>query len=444
MINIDFDKLNITGKIVVGVSTGSDSMALLFYLIHNYKDTIICAHINHNVREQSNIEEKYLEKFCLDNNVIFEKMKIETYKENNFENEARKIRYKFYEDILNKYSSSYLFLAHHADDLMETILMKIVRGSNINGYAGIKKISKMKNYYIVRPLLDYTKEEILAYAKKNNIKFYEDITNNDTSYTRNRFRANIIPILKKEDKNVHRKFIKYSNDLLEYNDYINYEVRMKLKDIYTNNKLDLIKFNELHPFLKKNILYTILNDIYQNKDDIIKTNHILNILKLIESSKPNLTISLPNNLYAIKQYNILKFSQELKNSNNDYRIKINLNHDIKLKNYIIKIISNSKTDGNDICRLYSKEISLPLYIRNKKDGDYIEIKGLNGKKKVKEIFIENKMPINVRDTYPLLVDNDDNILWIPNIKKSKFNKKKSEKYDIILKYCETKKGDYNE
>jgi tRNA(Ile)-lysidine synthase len=75
---------------------------------------------------------------------------------------------------------------------------------------------------------------------------------------------------------------------------------------------------------------------------------------------------------------------------------------------------------------------LPIYIRNKKEGDYIEVLGLNGKKKIKDIFINEKIPLSERDTYPILVDNEDNILWIPNIKKSKYNVKKDEFYDIIL------------
>ena len=82
-----------------------------------------------------------------------------------------------------------------------------------------------------------------------------------------------------------------------------------------------------------------------------------------------------------------------------------------------------------------------LYIRNRKDGDYIETKGLNGKKKLKEIFIEKKIPKNIRDNYPVLVDSKDNIIWIPNLKKSKFNSKRDEFYDIILKYCEKEEND---
>ena len=358
-------------------------MALLHYLINNYKDKLIVAHINHNVRKQSNTEELFLSNYCKDNNITFECMKITEYKENNFENEARKKRYKFYKEILTKYNSSYLFLAHHADDLMETIIMKIIRGSNINGYAGIKKISYQDNYYIVRPFLDYTKQDILEYIKKYNITYYDDYTNNDITYTRNRIRHNIIPLLKKEDINIHKKFIKYSNTLNEYNDYINYEIDNIIKDIYINNTLYLDKFNNLHPFIKENILYHILNNIYNNKDNIVKDIHIKNILNLINNPKPNITINMPNNIYVTKEYNILIFSNKYNIEN--YNIKFDKKASIN--NFTIEQIEDTQLNGNDICRLNSNEISLPLYIRNKKDGDYIELLGLNKKKKVKEIFI---------------------------------------------------------
>ena len=351
-------------------------MALLHYLINNYKDKIIVAHINHNVRKQSNTEELFLSNYCKDNNITFECMKITEYKENNFENEARKKRYKFYKEILTKYNSSYLFLAHHADDLMETIIMKITRGSNINGYAGIKKISYQDNYYIVRPFLDYTKQDILEYIKKYNITYYDDYTNNDITYTRNRIRHNIIPLLKKEDINIYKKFIKYSNTLNEYNDY---------------------------------------------------------------NPKPNITINMPNNIYVTKEYNILIFSNKYNIEN--YNIKFDKKASIN--NFTIEQIENTSLNGNDICRLNSNEIRLPLYIRNKKDGDYIELLGLNKKKKIKEIFIECKIPIRQRNNYPVLVDSKNNILWLPNLKKSKFNKKINEKYDIILKYI-TNKEENNE
>lgn len=433
---LDLDELNLDNEkyIVVGVSAGPDSMALLHYLIKHIKTKIICTHINHNVRKESKEEQEFLENYCLKNNVIFESMKIDMYCGKNFEAEAREKRYNFYFKILEKYQCKYLFLAHHGDDLIETVLMKISRGSNLEGYAGIKKISLFKNkYYIVRPLLNYTKQDILDYLKNNNIKYYIDRTNEDTNYTRNRYRKYILPFLKNEDINIHKKFIKYSEILTETDNYIKKETKNLVNKIYKNKKFYITDFNQLEDFMKKNILYYILNNLYDNKPNIVTERHINNIIKLINSNN-NGSLNMPKGIIVSKEYNSILFNEIEKRKNNNYKIKLNKNNIIN--KHIIKIINNTTDDGNNICRIDSNEIRLPLYIRNINNGDFIEVLGLNGKKKVTDIFKEKKIPVNERNNYPLLVDSNDKILWIPNLKKSKFNKKKEEKYDIILRYYE--------
>ena len=422
---------NITDEyIVIGVSAGPDSMALLHFTKNVAQNKLVCVHINHNVRKESNEEQSYLQKYCKENNIIFECLKITNWQENNFENEARKKRYTFYEQILKKYNSKTLLLAHHGDDLIETVLMKIVRGSNLEGYAGIKLFSKQKNYTIVRPFLYITKDDILKYNKENNLKYYIDKTNNDSTYTRNRYRENFLPLLKKEDKLVHLKFLKYSNTLQEYYNYVEEISKEKINTIYKNNTIDIDKFNKEHPFIKKNIIFHILSKLYHDKNNIIKNKHIEDIIKLYNSNKVNAFINLPKNIIVKKTYNQIIIEKKVVKNEKDYKIILQDNNVIS--SIIIKKVVNCETDGNNVCRLNSKKIKFPLYLRNKKDGDYIEVLGLNGKKKVKDIFIENKIPIEERKSYPLLVDANNNILWIPNLKKSKYNVKINEFYDIIL------------
>ena len=415
--------------IVIGVSAGPDSMALLHMIKNNTKKKIICAHVNHNLRKESDEEEQYLKNYCKDNGITFESMKIKKFKENNLENEARKKRYNFFEKILKKYDSHYLFLAHHGDDLIETIIMKIIRGSNLEGYSGIKTYSKQKDYTIVRPLLSLTKDDILKYNKDNNIKYYIDKTNVNESYTRNRYRMNILPILKKEDKYVHLKFLKYSNTLQEYYNYIEDITKDKIKNDYNNYTIDITKFNKEHPFMKKNIIFYMLSELYNNEANIIKDKHIDSIINLINTNKPNIYINLPKNYIVKKSYQKITIEKkECKIEN----YKIEFKNKIKINNIIIEKRDNIETDGNDVCRLNSKDIKLPLYLRNKLDGDYIYVLGLNGKKKIKDIFIEEKIDLKERNSYPILVDSNDTVLWIPNIKKSKYNVKKNDFYDIIL------------
>lgn len=424
----DIDKLK-DEYIVIGVSSGPDSMALLHMVINNTTKKIVCAHINHNVRVASLEEEHFLKDYCQKNNIIFECMKINNYTESNFEAEARKKRYEFYEKVLHKYNSHTLLLAHHGDDLVETILMKIIRGSNLEGYAGIKKYSNQSGYTIIRPLINLTKEDILLYNKKNSIKYYIDNTNEDIKYTRNRIRKNILPILKKEDKDIHLKFLKYSETLQEYYNYIEDITKEKLNKIYKNNTIDIASFNKEHQFMKKNIIFYILSNIYNDRANIIKDKHIEDIISLINNKKPNSMINLPEEYIARKEYNYLYIEKNNK-KNKDYKMLLS---DInKINNIVIKKVDNTDTDNNNVCRLNSKEIKLPLYLRNKKNGDTISLLGTNGSKKVKDIFIDEKIPLDERNKYPILVDNDDKILWIPGLKKSKYNVKNNKNYDIIL------------
>ena len=211
--------INKNDYVVIANSGGPDSMALLSLLI-KYREkvpfNIVCAHVNHKVRLESDDEELFVKSYCKSNNVIFECMKIKEYDNSNFEAYARSKRYKFFDEIVLKYNAKVLFTAHHGDDLIETILMRIVRGSSLKGYSGFLMEVNKGSYKLVRPLVYTTKDEIIKYLNDNNIKYVIDKSNDNLEYTRNRYRHNILPYLKKEDKNVHLKFLKYSETLNEY------------------------------------------------------------------------------------------------------------------------------------------------------------------------------------------------------------------------------------
>ena len=436
MLNIeDSFKFNNKDIIVVGCSTGPDSMALVDMLLKirdKYDLSLIVAHINHNVRKESKEEEKFLNKYCNLNNITFESMIIEDYGDDNFHNEARTIRYAFFENIVHKYNANYLMTAHHGDDLVETILMRIVRGSNISGYSGFKKIVKMDDYTIVRPLINYTKKELEDYDKLNKVKYYVDSSNMKDKYTRNRYRKYILPFLKEEDKDVHLKFIKFSNLLSDANKFIDKERDKAIKRVMEEDKIIIDKFLLEDNYLQREILYYLLNSFYQDDLILINDKHIDLILKLINSKKANNVIDLPNEVIARKDYNYFSLEKEI-NDISSYEIEFDKYVELPNKHHIEKIKSTID-NSNNICRLNSKELSLPLIVRTRKVGDKIRVKGLNGSKKVKDIFIDKKIPLNDRDLWPIVVDSTGRIVWIPGVKKSIFDKKKSESYDIILKY----------
>ena len=425
-------------SLVVAVSGGPDSMALLHLLIklrEKININIICAHVNHNVRKESDKEKVFVEKYCKKNNVIFEYMKIKNYGDDNFHNEARNIRYKFFEEVMKKHNSKVLLTAHHGDDLIETILMRIVRGSTIKGYAGFSKEAIINDYRIIRPLIFCTKSEIELYDKENKLLYVTDASNEKDKYTRNRYRHNILPFLKQEDKNVNKKFLKYSETLLEYSNYIDKLMLSDFDKIYSNNKLNIKLFLDKDYVIQKRIINYIFELIYSDDLNLINDSHIDLLSKLINSKKPNSKIELPNNIIATKEYDYIYFtnSQDDETSQIDLNFKKPLENNTELSNMLFLYTDNEQDNSNYVCRLNSKEISLPLYIRYKKDGDIMYVKGMIGKKKIKDIFINEKISIIDRRKWAVIIDSNDNIVWLPGLKKSKYNKEKFEKYDIIIK-----------
>lgn len=420
--------------IVIGCSAGPDSMALVDMLLkirEKYQLSLIVAHVNHNLRKQSVQEENYLRDYCEKHQIMFECMMITEYGDDNFHNEARNIRYNFFENVVYKYQANYLMTAHHGDDLVETILMRITRGSNLNGYSGFKKIVDMEGYQIVRPLLSFTKQELENYDKKNHVMYYVDDSNAKDKYTRNRYRKYVLPFLKEEDSHIHLKYLKFSNVLSEANQFIENERDKAVKKVIHKNILDITSFKELDPFIQKEVLYYMMNDYYQDDLILINDKHIELLLNLIYSNRANAFVNLPNEVIATKTYQDL----ELKKVTTEITTyEVELSQYVELPNHhVIEQLDELTGTGNDTCRLLSSEISLPLTVRTRRFGDRMAIKG-NGTKKIKDIFIDKKVKLSDRDLWPVVVDAKGVVVWLPGLKKSKYDKKKSEKYDIILRY----------
>ena len=292
-----------------------------------------------------------------------------------------------------------------------------------------RKLTSHHENEIEKNYIDYI-EMILDWESARYTKPDKPLNAYDTLYKYyTNMEHEILPILKEEDKNVHLKYLKYSCQLQEYDNYIKYEISSIIDNIYINNYINIDSVKNIHPFLIKNIVYYILSQVYNNKANIIKEKNIVDIIKLINNPRPNIKINLPQNYIAKKEYNKI-YIQKDKIEKENY--KYILEDQIIIDDIVIKKVNKEEKDDNTVCRLNSKDIKLPLYIRNRIDGDYIILKGLNKKKKVKDIFIEKKIPKEKRDKYPMLIDANNNILWIPNLKKTKYNSKKSEMYDIIL------------
>lgn len=407
--------------IILACSGGPDSMCLLSLLMHENVNVIV-SHVNHHVRKESDEEYSYIKSFCEKNNITFEGLDLYDLPKDNFESIARKKRYEFFESLYNKYNAKYIMTAHHGDDEIETILMRLTRGSNLPGYIGIKK----NDGKYVRPLLNVTKEDIISFCNDNNIKYFIDKTNNEDSHTRNRYRKVVLPFLKKENRNVHLKYLSFSEELTKYDDFVNNYIN-NISDLQKDGYINIDVFLKQDKFIQERIVINLIKNL--QKDYVLPVNNevLSNIINLVNSNKANAEIDLYGNFIAQKSYN--KFSIKLKRNNNAFNEVFDKSFENEL--FIINRVDDIQNDSNYVIRLNSKEIKLPLIVKSRNDTDIIDVKNL-GHKKVNDIFIDKKIPKDERNIWPIIMDSNNNILWLPGIKKSKFAKDKDKNYDIIL------------
>ena len=430
---LEFLKESITdnSKVIIACSGGPDSMCLLNLLIklRNKKNLeLIVAHVNHKLRSASDDEAKIVEDYAKKNKVTFELQELDYQNAKFSEDDAHRKRYKFFKTLIKKYKANYLITAHHGDDLIETILMRIARGSNLNGYIGIKRVTQNEDYITLRPLLSTTKEEIIKYNESENIPYVIDESNDSLKYTRNRYRKNVLPFLKNEDEYIHLKYLKFSEELEEYDNFVNNYI--KEKEFIVDNQIVINKIINESVFIKRKTIELIVKSIQSNDYFNISDNQMNELLKLIYNS--NKSIDLNNNYIGINEYGYLKIT---KKQNNEYQ-EIILDKDLEFLGFNFYYNCDNGNSSNNCIYLNSSEVTLPLKLRTRCNGDKMQVLNL-GTKKINDIFIDNKINKELRSNYPILVDAKNNIIWLPSLKKSQFCKDKSEKYDIIIK-CEAR------
>ncbi len=291
-------------KIVVGVSGGPDSITLLECL-NKYKEKleieIIVAHINHLIRKDSTEDEQYVENICKKMNIkcyikrenvlnIAKNEKIGT------EEAGRKVRYKFFDEILKKEKANKIAIAHNMNDNAETILLNLLRGTGLNGLEGIQPMEYNK---YIRPLINISRKEIEEYVEKNKLKPKIDYTNKENIYKRNKIRNELLPYLKKINPNIVESLSRLSKIVKEENTYIKKETEkiynnIKIKDEKNLGKieLDIKEFNKLEIAIKKNLIIKCIEETIGDSRNIEKIN-IDDIIKICSNNIGNKYI-LPN------------------------------------------------------------------------------------------------------------------------------------------------------
>lgn len=421
--------------VVVGVSGGPDSLALLHFLkeqekLWNLK--IIAAHLDHMFRgEESKQDFLFVENFCRDNKIIFEgtNVNVQQYQQVHkltVQVAARECRYRFFQEVLTKHRATFLALAHHGDDQVETIIMRQIRGAYGFGLAGIRAKRPFNEVEIIRPFLSVSKEEIIDYCQEEKLNPRIDQSNFTLKYLRNRIRKRLLPILKEENPSVHVKFQQQSELMLEDEQYLQSlaEKEMERAVIKKNNNeviVSISQFNSSPISLQRRGFQLLLNYLDSEKNPEISTLHIDEFLSFLKNTHPSGYLSFPNGLIIKKSYDHCTLIIKGISRPESYQLLLPLPGMVTFKKgKIIGEITETRPSANIsksviICDL--EKLMLPLMVRTRKQGDRLSLKGMEGSKKLKDLFIDEKIDRDEREEWPIVVDSQDSIIWVPQLKR---------------------------
>ena len=427
-------------KIAIALSGGVDSIVLFHLLVTEYKDSykeLVVFHINHGLREESYEEAGFVEKFVKDFDVKFykEELNMSDLERDSHTSEemlARELRYQAFNKMAKLEGVTKLLTAHHKNDQVENILMRLLTGRSIDHSLAICEEIEMAGLTIYRPLLNSLKAELEEYAKGKNLHYYVDATNFDTDYTRNNIRHNIVPLLNDINSGSFDNLINFANYYQNINNNLKKAI-LSNKDNYIfsrdEDKISLVKDKFLE--LNEEEMYFLLKDLITDELGVfdIKQKAIFDVVSSLKKNSGNKSYDLKNNLKIISQYETLYIHKIEKKCYND---KIEIIIDKICENSVYEFYQNKfiiSTDAKDSEIGFNKS-ELPLLVTIKKEGDRVRRGEIN--KKLSRIFIDEKVPKELRDTLPVIRNNKGEVLGVLGIG-TKVNKNKIYDYYIKMK-----------
>ena len=427
-------------KIAIALSGGVDSIVLFHLLVTEYKDSykeLVVFHINHGLREESYEEAGFVEKFIKDFDVKFykEELNMSDLERDSHTSEemlARELRYQAFNKMAKLEGVTKLLTAHHKNDQVENILMRLLTGRSIDHSLAICEEIEMAGLNIYRPLLNSLKAELEEYAKEKNLHYYVDATNFDTDYTRNNIRHNIVPLLNDINSGSFDNLINFANYYQNINNNLKKAI-LSNKDNYIfsrdEDKISLVKDKFLE--LNEEEMYFLLKDLITDELGVfdIKQKAIFDVVSSLKKNSGNKSYDLKNNLKIISQYETLYIHKIEKKCYND---KIEIIIDKICENSVYEFYQNKfiiSTDAKDSEIGFNKS-ELPLLVTIKKEGDRVRRGEIN--KKLSRIFIDEKVPKELRDTLPVIRNNKGEVLGVLGIG-TKVNKNKIYDYYIKMK-----------
>lgn len=422
-------------RLVIGVSGGVDSMVLLSILLSlpkKERPRITVAHINHQLRRESDAEEVFVRVFCAEHGVGFTGVKWHDGPNltHSVEALAREFRYNFFEKVMRETKSTVLLTAHHQGDHVETILMRLIQGSQLESLGGIIETREFGDGLLIRPLLHLNKQNLYALAKTYDIPFMEDVTNQQTTYFRNRIRHTILPLLEEENPQFSDGLSRLSKEALCQKEALDELMRPVYQTCVKESDeewlIDLNEFYQLSPALQSQ-LNDLVCQVFHHKTGV-----------LIGYLKKELLLSTMKNLASFKQIDL---GQEWVGEKNYQKFKIMKKEVFPLLHTPIFLTVNqgdylSETEW--IGLFDERSMIIPefddtwieekieyqhtknhrIQIRKREDGDKFVYNQQGQTKKVSRFFIDEKIPVKKRQESWIVLDEKSNVLWVLPFRKS--------------------------
>ena len=414
-------------KLLIAISGGVDSV-VLFHLLHKLNYDVSLAHCNFKLRgKESDLDEEFIKNLNQISanqifTIIFDTEKYAKEHKLSTQIAARELRYNWFQKLITEHKFEYVLTAHHADDNLETFLIHLTRGSGLDGFTGIPKV----NGNIVRPLLAFSRKEILNYAKDNDIEWREDASNASNKYIRNKIRHQVLPVLKEINPSILDSFATTLENLQESKQIIEDRIENIASEVLEKEanfiKIDIEKIKELSNSkaylyqLLKSYHFTEWNDVYDllnaqsGKQVFSKTHRLLKDRDVLILSK----IDLSNSIEMAFQ-----IEEEITEITNPIHLTF--------KEVIEKSTENKQTIYVD-----KDLLKYPLMLRKWEKGDYIYPLGMQGKKKLSKYFKDEKFSLIDKENTWLLCNAENQIMWIINHRQDRrFVKNKNLKISVL-------------
>ena len=357
-------------RYVIGVSGGPDSMTLLSLCVKQ-QISVVVAHVNYQKRASANRDEEIVRRYCEKYNIVMRVLKPK-YESGNFQAWARDVRYAFYIELCKEYDCDGILLAHQQDDVLETYLMQKERGSMVD-YYGMRVYREYKGYGLYRPLLGWTRKDVLRYVDEYQIPFGMDESNLGNDYRRNQIRHEVVEVADEKQRQEWLDAISTDNlCLVAYNQLLDeYIQEVWLIEDYAKEN-EKVRLDGLRRYLKHHNIHEAdsFRDVYLQELD-----------KKICSGK-NYQIALNTEYVLDCSYGIMRICEVAK----EYVVVLD-----GIENRETEWFTVSSVSGPSTCAVYVTEDDFPLCIRNYRDGDWIQMRF--GKKKISRWFMDRKIPL---------------------------------------------------